>query len=79
MLLEIEKGIEVPSGRCETKYPFSRMEVGDSFFVPCAQAVKRKLQSNLGAYGLRCASNQKSGQKFVTRQVEGGIRVWRVA
>jgi len=30
---KIEKGIEIPQGEYRSKYPFRKMEVGDSVFI----------------------------------------------
>ncbi len=68
----IEKGIPVPkmtgAGR-KTKYPFDVMEVGDSFFVKDAKV--KTLSRTCGSHGKRLS------RKFISRTVEGGVRVWR--
>jgi hypothetical protein len=73
MMYEIEKGIEMPGanhgwrGR-PSKYPWLKMEIGDSFLIT-------------GNKSLRCAAskaNAKYDRRFATRTVEGGVRVWRV-
>ena len=69
MTIKIDKGIPMPT-RSTEKYPFEKMEVGDSFFVP--------------GLGIRSVStrvedeSRKSGRKFKSRSVEGGVRVWRI-
>jgi phenylacetate-coenzyme A ligase PaaK-like adenylate-forming protein len=68
----IEKN--VPLAKTElhnTKYPFLRMEIGDSFFV--ANVARQKVGS--AAY----VAGRVHGRTFKTRTVEGGVRVWRVA
>lgn len=66
---EILKGIPMPESIRWQKYPFERMEVGESVF-----SVK-----NLG--GSAWAYGKKSGKKFITRQYthEGveGYMCWR--
>jgi hypothetical protein len=75
--IRIEKGIEVPEpsfGRSR-RYPFNKMEVGDSFFVGCA---KDDLKSTMTKI-LSSARGQKAiGKKFTTRVVDGGVRCWRI-
>jgi hypothetical protein len=67
---EIEKGVEMPPDKRKTsKYPFEKMEVGDSFFVPEKTAIS--LQSTCSLY------KQKTGYKFILREVDGGVRIWR--
>jgi hypothetical protein len=73
-MFDIEKDVpligKAGSGRTE-KYPWSKMEIGDSFFVP---GMKLKNISNSGQ------NAQKSlGYKYAIRTVDGGVRIWRVA
>ena len=78
---KIEKNIELPkrsSGR-PSKYPFSEMKVGDSFFIPVADHID--IWNVAGA--VRNAANMarirdKTIGRFSTRKVEGGVRVWRI-
>jgi hypothetical protein len=68
----IEDGIEIPKprrGRKGEKYPLSRLLVGQSFFVAGQE------KSFLGSIA---RSNKYAGKKFITRKVEGGVRVWRI-
>ena len=68
-MIEIEKGIPVPARGRKEKYPWSRLEVEDSFFVAGA-----KTKRFAAADGAR----KKYGFKITIRTVDGGIRVWRV-
>lgn len=69
MNIAIDKKIPIPTdGRTGMmKYPWERMEVGDSFFVPgrprCGLAVPKSV----------------AGRKFTRRKTDGGMRVWRIA
>ena len=67
---KIEKGVPVPprnGGRgAPEKYPFSSMEVGDSFLAP------EKAQSSTQSAGKRL------GMKFTSRKEADGVRIWRV-
>ena len=78
----IESGIEIPNSRGNTKggqrYPFERMEVGDSFLIKPNGTPKRQLQVRVCAAWTRHAS-RKNGKRFTSRSVEGGVRVWRIA
>jgi len=62
---KIEKGVPVPS--FESKYPFSKMEIGDSFFA-------KKISL---AGSITCAE-ARLGYKFKQKFIDGGTRVWRV-
>lgn len=68
--LAIEKDVPITSGKRAT-YPYKEMSVGDSFFVP-----EGKMQT---ISNLNWRSGKALGCKFIARQVDGGVRVWRVA
>lgn len=75
MSIEIKKNIPIPKGRSgshgrPTKYPFGKMDIGDSFFIP---------KDSAGSAS-QCASiyKKKHGGNFTRRQVVGGFRIWRV-
>ena len=67
--IEIEKGIPIPVRR--ERYPFDRMEVGDSIFAPNAQdvilAMSRYARDNFVRFDTQ--SESKGGKV--------GLRVWR--
>lgn len=71
----ISKNVPVPE-RCP-KFPWRKMEIGDSFFVP---------EKSAGIYGSRVsisAANfkRRCAKPFNTtiRRVKGGYRAWRIA
>lgn len=72
--IKIEKGIPVPETRgVLAKYPFSSMEVGDSFFVAASDT------GDLSHVRSAASWNAKRHEmKFCTRTVDGGVRVWRL-
>jgi hypothetical protein len=72
-MFEIEKGVEIIKlrGR-DSKYPFRLMDIGDSFFVPCEKGKKEAVQRSLS----QCARHSKP-LKFITRQLDDGVRCWR--
>ena len=79
-MFEIESGVEIPPQSAplrKMKYPFNRLNVGDSFVYPVTspddvEAVQNRLQSAAANWG------RSRGMRFVTRRVTQGIRVWRV-
>ncbi len=83
----IEKGIEVPpfhtySGLDKirshrTKYPWNDFEVGDSIFVPCENRVK--VSNSLMTNARSWSKHAKLHRDWKTKQVEGGVRIWRIA
>ena len=68
---KIDKGVPVPAGARYQKYPFKSMEIGDSFFVPGG--------TNKTHGSITSGAQKALGHKYTIRQVEGGLRVWRVA
>jgi len=76
-LYAIASGIPIPEKRYKTsKYPFSLMAVGDSFFVPIKEASPSTAQQAAQMYAKR-----HPGYKFVARTLkrEGGTRIWCIA
>lgn len=68
---QIEKNIPISTKRADiVKYPFSQMEVGDSFTVPIEE--RHKIAQSAFYFG------KKNGKKFATRREIDKIRVWRV-
>lgn len=68
----IESDIPMPEGR--SAYPFSQMEVGQSFFMPCEEKDAKRIAGNA-----RNAARRFPDRKFTSRVMENGVRVWRVA
>ena len=69
----VEKGVPLIPGKTESgrgKYPFNKMEVGDSFLF----TGKR---SSIGSAA--CYAAMKFSSKYSIRTVKGGFRVWRVS
>lgn len=76
----IEFGVEFPpprksrqrESRPRRRWPFSAMQVGDSFVVP--GALRQALREAASTHGRR------HGAKFATRkQADGTYRCWRIA
>lgn len=79
----IEKGIPIPTGRYDPKYPFGDLKVGESFFVPKPEGVldSEHLMSSTGNLWRKWRNADKPNRKhmqFASRRVTGGIRVWRI-
>lgn len=77
---KIEKNVPPPAARSRVKYPWDKMQPGDSFFVACEDEEERKKLCNRMSAS---ASNFKrsmplNDRKFLVRQVEGGVRAWRI-
>jgi len=71
--MKIEKGIPVPGRRAEScKYPFTKLEVGDSFLVP--EGLDMAMFRSASSY-----AGKRNSKTFTTRKIEGGrYRCWRI-
>jgi hypothetical protein len=69
--VKICKNIQLPAKRGITIYPFSDLEVGDSFFV------EKRTPANFGTS--RILAQKRTGFKFISRSEKNGVRVWRAA
>lgn len=71
-VLKVEKGVGLPDTYC--RYPFKRMDVGDSFF---AEKLPKQVAAAASSY-----TKRHPAHRFITRKVrEGdrcGTRCWRV-
>lgn len=79
--MKIDKNIPIPKVKYRQagtsyKYPFLDLQVGDSFFVECSKERKRAVQSTVVSIASRLKKKYK--RSFISRNLEGGIRVWRV-
>jgi hypothetical protein len=54
-------------------YPFSKLKVGDSFFVP-AKDTRTIPRVRVAA----CTWAKENNRKLASRAVDGGVRIWRV-
>lgn len=76
MSFDLEVGIPVPHGRSgmTAKYPYSVMDVGQSFFIPfTAEQPERKRMRQSATW----ATKRYTPKRFTVREVEGGMRIWR--
>ena len=73
-MYEIEKHVDMPSpvkrGRA-SRYPFSKMEIGDSFFV------EGKPPNQLSSVAYNWSKRNNSNIKFVVKREGTGSRIWR--
>jgi len=66
---KIEKNIPLPRNKTKpNKYPFSDMEIGDSFYTEGASVMSAA-----------CIHAKRKGGKFLCRKQGNGTRVWRTA
>lgn len=81
-MFEIRKGLEMPARRggkgCPPRYPWDKMQPGDSFLVPW-DSTKTKLRQNASLSSQANFAGKKYGMKFATRREEGGVSIWRIA
>lgn len=75
MAIEIEKGVPIPDEATglREKYPFKKMEVGDSFLVPAG--ISKGSSLAITGYPNRVYAPKR----FASQMTPEGRRVWRVA
>jgi len=69
--MDLEQGIPIPKKTRSAKYPFNRMEIGQSVFF-AGETTDSK------PYRAAKAFESRRGWKFVIRCTDGGLRIWRV-
>lgn len=79
----IEYGVPMPKAPAGTSlYPFKRLSVNDSFFVPAHGKGQRKTSLSVSNAALRY-KKKNPGTDFSVRVIEEagvlGVRVWRTA
>jgi hypothetical protein len=83
-MIQIEKGVAIPkntnSGR-KRIYPLDEMSVGDSFYVACDENNLDKISRSVRNTAINYTKRDTSavGKKFTVRNVEGGVRCWRIS
>ena len=83
-MYEIEKNIPLPRpreiSRQQTKYPFSIMQVGDSFSVDIGKEPEMKVLRRVSVACNRIQLQSGGKKRFTTRMVDDRtrVRVWRV-
>ena len=91
-MYEIEKGVPlVPHGESnkgpkdKKKYPFRDLEVGDSFLIPLTgnetphEVLKTRRHAISAFHGAKSNGKIPKTSRIVTRLVDQGLRVWRIA
>ncbi len=76
----IEKNIPIerPKKRKKSPYPFSEMEIGDSFFIEAKQKERKiKANTNVRIAHMRFCKSKNIKQKCTVLEVINGIRFWR--
>lgn len=68
--LKVEQGVALPPAPSNTRYPFAQLKVGDSFFAAADKADSACASVSYWA--------RKTGFKFTSRSVDGGVRIWRI-
>jgi len=72
MAIEIEKGVPLPKAATnKPKYPWREMGVGHSFFVTGDDRTR-------AVHALHAINRSDKSKRFISRSVDGGVRIWRV-
>jgi len=81
----VESDVPIPSTnwRTNVKYPWERLEVGDSVFIDCLDInSKRHVTPYLAAQTVKSSTaafrrDHQPTRRFIVRSVDNGCRVWR--
>lgn len=80
--IKIEKGIPIPNGyrKSDCPYPFSKMVVGDSFFIPFGKAKPESTRTYIIEVSRKWKKKTGKNWKFTSSMLsdKGGVRIWRV-
>lgn len=77
-IFKVEKNIPLPKKESRSIYPFSIMEVGDSFLISCTNHIElEKYRQRISMTIWRFVKKNKD-EKFQTKTTEQGVRVWRI-
>lgn len=80
--MEIDKNIPVPTSGIQKgrprKYPIESLEIGDSFLIPYEKDVNKNAMHSRASGSIANFRKKHPEKKFTTRQMEDGIRVWRI-
>jgi hypothetical protein len=79
--IKIEKNIQIPKSKgagAPLKYPFNKLNIGDSFFIPFNKDSKLNLGNSLRISAILWAKRNNPKIRFTTRSSNGGIRIWRI-
>lgn len=76
-MYQVDSNVEVPQAKGKRNaYPFKSLEIGDSFFIPVEKIDITKSQRKMSA--ICVTTGKRHGKKFVTRRVDGGLRIFRI-
>jgi hypothetical protein len=70
MSYTVDRAVPLPDWAPRSRYPFAKMQIGDSILFRDPDEQERVLNA---AYSFA----RRHGWKFVTRQTEDGMRIWR--
>lgn len=79
--MQIEKNIPYSKKKVkkETHFPFSEMEIGDSFLMEFNRVNFNINFDRMAVANAACQWGKKTGTKFSIRREENGFRCWRIA
>jgi hypothetical protein len=75
----LESGVPIPPTKQGARYPFDKMAIGQSFFVPAGGKPLSRVQSLLIVSARQWKMQTGTKATFITRQDKehGGVRIWR--
>ena len=82
--MKIDKNIPIPDSRFGNKdgrppkYPLKDLEINDSFLIPYEEGIEKNKMHSRASGSIANFNKKYPEKKFVTRQIDDGIRVWRI-
>lgn len=73
-MIKVDKNVPIPPAKRQTIYPWAKLEIGDSFFIPGKTAGKMG-----GIFASAKALDHKYTARTVVENGVKGARVWRVS
>jgi len=76
-MYKVESDVVVPQAKGKRNiYPFSILQVGDSFLVEATPESITKIQRKMSAISVM--AGKRHGKKFITRRTDDGVRIFRI-
>lgn len=81
MTFQTQTAVPLPrikSAPYQSKYPFNRMEIGESVFIPCPGYSKKEKRADQAAWAIGRLYGRKFTRRRTVEDGVDGIRIWRV-
>ena len=82
--MKIDKNISILESRFENKdvipqkYTLKYLEIKNSFLIPYEEGIEKNKMHSRASGSIANFNKKYPEKKFVTRQMDDGIRIWRI-